>query len=279
VPCRDSQPRPGFTLIELLVVIAILAVLLGLFFPAVQKVRRTAARMQCANQLRQVGLAMHSHHDQAGLFPHGGCNKPPLPYGAEDNRAEWSWAYQILPYLEQEGLHKAPTDEVDSTPVKTFYCPTRRSPAAIYGKAKMDYAGNAGTNLGGVGDDGVIVKGPKRRIRLADLTDGSGCTVLVAEKQLNPDYFGITADDNKWYNRPGWNGDYEAYRRGDAQPGRDEGCGFPLGHESFGSAHLAGFNVCFADGSVRHVRYDVDLKTWTLACVRNDRRVFSLNEL
>lgn len=279
MPRRDSQPRPGLTLIELLVVIAILAVLIGLLFPAVQKVRQAAARMDCANNLKQMGLAMHSHHDQTGFFPHGGCNKPPLSHGDPDNRAEWSWAFHLLPYLDQETLHKSPTAVVDATPVKVYYCPRRRAPVALFGKAKMDYAGNAGTNKGRVGDDGVIVKGPKHRLRVTDLSDGAGCTVLVAEKQLNPDYFGVTSDDNKWYNRPGWNGDFEAYRRGDAQPARDDGCAFPLGYEAFGSAHRAGFNVCFADGSVRHVRYRVDLVTWTLACVRDDNRVFSINEL
>jgi prepilin-type processing-associated H-X9-DG protein len=266
-------------LIELLVVIAILAVMVGLLFPAVQKVRQSASRLRCANHLRQMGLAMHSHHDQTGFLPHGGTNTPPLRWGDPDDRAEWSWAYHILPYLEQEVLHRSPTAVVDATPVKALYCPARRPPVALLGKAKTDYAGNAGTDKGRVGEDGVVVKGPKHRIRLADLTDGAGHTVLVAEKRLNPERLGVSADDNKWYNRPGWNGDHEAYRRGDTQPARDEACPFPLGYEGFGSAHPAGFNVCFADGSVRHVRYGVDLATWTMACVRNDNRVFSLNEL
>jgi prepilin-type N-terminal cleavage/methylation domain-containing protein/prepilin-type processing-associated H-X9-DG protein len=279
VLCRDSQPRSGFTLIEVLVVIAIFAVLLGLLLPAVQKVRMTAARLQCANHLRQIGLAMHSHLDHRGMFPHGGFNKPPLVFGDPDNRAEWSWAYHILPYLEQEALQKSPTDVVDATPVQVYYCPLRRPAVALYGKAKMDYAGNAGTNLGRAGDDGVIVKGPKHRIRMTDITDGASSTVLVSEKQLNPEHFGVTADDNKWYNRPGWNGDYEAYRRGDAPPARDDPCVIPIGSEAFGSAHPFGFNACFVDGSVRHVRYGVDLRTWTLACVRNDNLAFSINEL
>ena len=96
---RTEIQRIAFTLIELLVVIAIIAILIALLVPAVQKVREAAARTTCSNNLHQIGLALHSHHDVRGSFPPGGMQS-----GANGTSCYTNWAIEILPYMEESAL-------------------------------------------------------------------------------------------------------------------------------------------------------------------------------
>ena len=145
----------GFTLIELLVVIAIIAVLIGLLLPAVQKVREAAARMQCQNNLKQIGLALHNYHDSFKFFPTAGsADGKPLSGGPWPNSGEGTnWMVHTLPFIEQGNIYNRLTfngdagwTDNDTQPnssarnnvllsagvvIKTFRCPSDPKEALI----------------------------------------------------------------------------------------------------------------------------------------------------
>jgi prepilin-type N-terminal cleavage/methylation domain-containing protein/prepilin-type processing-associated H-X9-DG protein len=212
----------AFTLIELLVVIAIIAILIGLVLPAVQKVRATAARIQCANNLKQVGLALHNYHDTQGTFPPAYVNKG--PYGNSGFSFTHGWAPFILPQIEQEPLANlyqwdlpvyAPGNQpVVSRHVKLFECPATPGqerfmtfgPYAFFGTrgACGDYTIALGVDPAlaqlGVVDTadnyrGALTNMPMPALmlsptltgtRLTDITDGTSATILVTEVAGRP---------------------------------------------------------------------------------------------
>ena len=154
------RARRAFTLVELLVVIAIIGVLVALLLPAIQAAREAARRTQCKNNLKNVGLSVLNYESAHKEFPTGGASYGDRIECYAENGKAWvgkkqgmSWAYQILPYLEQGALHDiGDTDIVQSSHVPLYNCPSRRGPTlhdSFWGPSYlMDYAGAQPATLG-----------------------------------------------------------------------------------------------------------------------------------
>ncbi len=214
--------RRGFTLIELLVVIAIIGILIGLLLPAVQKVRAAAARLSCQNNLKQLALAAHNHHDAFKKLPPGLLLSPArttslfvelLPFVEQDNLyRQWDFLNPSANYL---GGNAARAANV----LPLYVCPSAsldRNPIDMGGgrtAALTSYAGNGGSRTllpAKATNDGVFhrVQNGFGQIRLTDIQDGTSNTLLFGERSQadgnwnsflpapfqpapNPDFFAI----------------------------------------------------------------------------------------
>ena len=271
--------RRAFTLIELLVVIAIIAVLIGLLLPAVQKVREAASRIKCANNLKQIGLALHNYEGANGRFPPGYTDARPLSAPGPG----WGWHAYLLPFVEQSGLHTQLDPEhtvfgngalvttpsaQTLTPLSVFRCPSDPGPptnATYDGHATASYRGVAWsrpeTAMGPRGlmimnvdnPNGVIYR--NSRTRVADVADGMSNTAFVAEVCLDErrdKWGGIWAGANRkdqyglWISGVFWAIDEGAFRLNG--PDKWASC----------SPHPGGAGLLLGDGSVRFVRDTAD---------------------
>jgi prepilin-type N-terminal cleavage/methylation domain-containing protein len=288
---RRTGPRSAFTLIELLVVIAIIAILIGLLLPAVQKIREAAARMQCQNHLKQIGLAFHNFHDVNQYFPHAGSDGPDINCCNASTRVGWTWMYRILPFIEQDNVYNTTNDTtVAQTAIKIYYCPSRRQPTLYKNGGRCDYAGNGGRDMAGEGREGVLVRqwvnpGPPKLIdapieqfrRMADITDGTSNTIMVGEKQCHISVLGTAGGDNEPWNNSGWDQDH--VRFGEAVPQPDSM--HPTSKSPtfwsvrFGGPHPGVFTAAFADGSVKPIKYSIDAANWMRICLIADGEVIT----
>lgn len=280
-----NRTRDGFTLIELLVALAVVGILLSLLLPAVQVAREGARRVECANHLRQVGLAMHGHHDAHGVFPsNGGTDQEQtiesaaggtvsvythdhdvnqtFYWGVGDPRLQpkeqvGSWAFAILPFLDARHIHE---QREWTFAVATYVCPSRRTALAVpvdsedaFGRyegggwnwGKTDYAAN-----------GLVVPLRPQMKRLSDVRDGTSETILAGEKAFDPQVQTLRS----WhYDEPFFVGGSAGTSRKGLEVLRD-GPGIRY-KPNWGSAHPGGAQFLWADGSVRMIPHNV---SWML---------------
>jgi prepilin-type N-terminal cleavage/methylation domain-containing protein len=303
---RMTKRRTGFTLIELLVVIAIIAILIALLLPAVQQSREAARRAQCANHLKQYGLAILNFEQAQQTLPSSRLG----PQHA-------TWFVEILPYLEQPNLYNAwnlantyylQGTTAQTTAVEVFFCPTRRSPMLStqyeisstglpntqqYPGILGDYAANGGQFAGSIVDNplcnGIMcqanwqVTGSPSQVvqsqpqtRLRDVTDGTSLTFLVGEKHVPLSKFGQSGPS--WGDGAIFNGDFPRnFTRIAGQPQFNLGQGpFDLSgpwHCKFGSYHPGICQFVFTDGHAVALSNDTSLDVLNKLAVRNDGQI------
>ncbi|MCH2113397.1 MAG: DUF1559 domain-containing protein [Pirellulales bacterium] len=289
-----KNPPRAFTLVELLVVIAIIGILVALLLPAVQAAREAARRSQCSNNLKQIGIGVLNYYANHQRFPAAGKD---YPRGCCNSTitAHYSWLHKLLPYIEQQnvfdivsGLEGSELDnanaELYATPISTYACPTRfgyrtenrlfvpiqrTDYAACNGMARcQDKEGNDRT-INTMLDMSAIFMHPNLGVvRAAHVTDGLSNTLMISEKQIDPDgKSGL--GDNEPYSNAGW--DPDILRSAHKLPQQDnEHTLNPNSSYRFGSSHDSGIIAVLADGSVHLISYDINLHVFQNLCRRDD---------
>jgi len=259
----------GFTLIELLVVIAIIAILIGLLLPAVQKVREAAARMSSTNNLKQIGIAVHSYHDTR--------NKMPLAGNNTTNQNDWCWAFQILPYIEQGNMYQqAQNGNYVAAPVNTYLCPGRgrqgfattggNSPSlnGPFTDYKINSASFGGTNAQG---------GPTITMSMITSQNGTSNTIFAGEGYLQTSMY--TNNNSSNWEEDIYSGGYGGTSRDSTTILRDGTTGQ---NDYWGAPFTNGCPFVFCDGSVRFVNYsNSGSAAFGYALHWNNQVPFSLN--
>ena len=286
---KRNASRVGFTLIELLVVIAIIGVLIALLLPAVQAAREAARRMQCTNNLKQIGLALHNYHDSLGAFPMSYLARGKFLDAQTDTVPGWGWGTMILPQIDQGPLFNAvnfglavespQNSTVVRTAIAAYVCPSDLTTGAFVVSDPSDrpvatmmpssYAACVGDDLAdaalGLNRDGIGNGAMFRNsaTRIADIVDGTSNTIMAGERawgNVNGVWAGVATNAvarRGLQNRCPTTGasSYPAAVLVQAHchllnTDTDEDGGI----DDYSSFHPGGANFVFGDGSVRFVK-------------------------
>ncbi len=286
--------RRGFTLVELLVVIAIIGVLVALLLPAVQAAREAARRSSCNNNLKQLGLALHNHHDTYGQFP-AGYSTP------ASSTARWGWAVYLMPFIEKSNtfdtlspgtvtLDAAITNTNSlaamKTPQSNFRCPSDTGPdlnnqRQLGGEAlaTSNYLGSNSSDLparndgipgSNYGADGIFFF--NSQLRFANVTDGTANTVAIGERAWQLNRSGGGTSNHYAGNVYGVEGDLvvggspvSTLSLYSVVAGTvrkiNQATGDAYEHVSYSSQHPGGAQFVFCDGSVHFIPETVQFNT------------------
>jgi prepilin-type N-terminal cleavage/methylation domain-containing protein/prepilin-type processing-associated H-X9-DG protein len=286
-----GKNRRGFTLVELLVVIAIIGILIALLLPAVQAAREAARKIQCNNNLKQIGLALHNYHESFNGFPPGWIVFRDVQGQVIQNQPVWGWGAFLLPYLEQKTLYDymdVPSLELADlldpnltafdgpkllkAPLNTYICPSSKSDPLNPNRkiegvdvSTSNYLGCAGFSRVGLingntapyTNSGMFFGETEKSLNFRDITDGTS-NVFAAGERDRDCYAGL------------WCGQQGAQYHGDAvvafvshkinEPGYVTigGTLEPRCQVAFASKHPGGANFLLCDGSARFVSENID---------------------
>ncbi len=303
--------RQAFTLVELLVVIAIIGMLVGLLLPAVQAAREAARRMQCSNNLKQIGIATHNFETTYKYLP------PAFIGDNSDALNSWAtWPALLLPQMEGSNqynlidLHYRVADQPAAayqTQNPNYLCPSR-PPAVLSigdfatpGGALTDYAASFGTAALYTNSTGAIIpaipveittdsaskqylKKWTAQIRFSSLTDGTSNTTIFGEKHIRPNSLRGRNEDRSAFSavrntHRRMMGTYVSGTTTEVRPLLPPTAQTPaLANSSFGSAHLGLCQFVFADGSVHGLSINTDIEVLTRFVTRNDGLTVTLND-